>query len=354
MSPTDRFLTGIGTGTSIGDALDSHAAMLALIPNDSRVLEVGCGTGEMTKALADRGCSVVVLEIEPIAAEKAGDFAQRVVVADVEALDFNVEFAEERSDVVIFGDLLEHLREPVRTLRAARGVLAEGGSAVLSIPNVAHGDVRLALLKGEFRYRSLGLLDATHLRFFTRESIEELVRDAGFVPMLIHRLDRPLFSTEFDLDRRDFSPSVVAQVEAEPESRTYQFVLEVVPADAVGRLGAQDPERPDELAAARGVIAALRGALDLEQTAARLAREELYEARDVAIGAEMAQAQALGQLAVLEREVRRLNEECRALAEDAGRRVADVTARIEDIEHARTWRVFEPYRRLRVRLRGTN
>ena len=69
---------------------------------------------------------------------------------------------------------------------------------------------------------------------------------------------------------------------------------------------------------------------------------------------EMAQAQALGQLAVLEREVRRLNEECRALAEDAGRRVADVTARIEDIERARTWRVFEPYRRLRVRLRGTD
>jgi 2-polyprenyl-3-methyl-5-hydroxy-6-metoxy-1,4-benzoquinol methylase len=214
----------------------SHGVMLRMIGRDTRVLEIGCSTGAMTKVLVGHGCSVVGIEFEPAAAEKAGEFAERVIVGDVETLDLGAELGDDRFDVVVFGDVLEHLRDPVSVVRKSSRVLADDGCVVMSVPNVAHGDVRLALLKGEFRYRPIGLLDATHLRFFTRDSLEELLHDSGFVPVAMHRLELGLFDSELELDRGDFDPELVAQIEAEPESSTYQFVVKAVPGTADGPL----------------------------------------------------------------------------------------------------------------------
>jgi 2-polyprenyl-3-methyl-5-hydroxy-6-metoxy-1,4-benzoquinol methylase len=209
----------------------SHAAMLELITPGQTVLEVGCSAGAMTQALVDRDCTVVGIEIDPVAAERARAFAQRVLVTDVETVDLAELLGEERFDVVLFGDVLEHLRDPVAVLRSSLSVLADDGYAVLSIPNVAHGDVRLSLFRGEFQYRPVGLLDVTHIRFFTIDTIEELLSEADCIAALINRVEVPLFGTELELDPTDYPPDVVERVDAEPEAHTYQFVIKAVPTD---------------------------------------------------------------------------------------------------------------------------
>src|SRR5439155_8955550 len=156
--------------------------VLSLIAPGTRVLEFGCASGYMSAVLRSRlGCLVTAIEVDPVAAALARRQADNVIEADVETLDYARAFGAERFDVLLFADVLEHLRDPQAVLRHARPLLAAGGVVVASIPNVAHGSVRVALLEGEFRYTPIGLLDDSHLRFFTRASVTSLFEDAGYV-----------------------------------------------------------------------------------------------------------------------------------------------------------------------------
>ena len=172
--------------------------------------------------------------------------------------------ADDRFDVIVFGDVLEHLRDPLVVLRKAKALLADRGSVVASIPNIAHGSVRLALLAGRFDYQELGLLDSTHVRFFTRSSVEDLFREAGLVPIDVRRTTAGFFDTPVPVTEAEFASEVVDTVMADPESATYQFVLRAVPDDAdaaVAKLRADaEAQRAriakleDELATARRAV----------------------------------------------------------------------------------------------------
>src|SRR5205807_1264204 len=107
-------------------------------------------------------------------------------------------------------------------------LLVPEGYVVASVPNIAHGAVRLALMQGRFDYRDVGLLDETHLRFFTRRSLEELFKESGLAIAELRRTTAPIWETEIPLRREDFSDEVVEEVEADPESTTYQFVATAV------------------------------------------------------------------------------------------------------------------------------
>jgi SAM-dependent methyltransferase len=98
-------------------------------------------------------------------------------VGDVETMELPLEPAS--FDVVLCGDVLEHLRDPWDALAFLATLLRPGGTAVVSVPNVAHWTGRRALLRGRFPYAAHGLFDRTHLRFFTRASARELVEGAG-------------------------------------------------------------------------------------------------------------------------------------------------------------------------------
>ena len=199
-----------------------------MIGHNKSVLEVGCATGYFTKALVDRGCKVVGLELDPEAAKLAESFAERVVVGDADTRDIWEDIDDETFDVITFGDVLEHLKDPLSVLRVAKRKLKPTGFIVTSLPNVAHGDVRLSLLHGEFHYRELGLLDRTHLRFFTLETIHEMMRDAGLVVIETERVIMPMFNSELGLKREDFSGALVDEIRAGTEYETYQFVMKSV------------------------------------------------------------------------------------------------------------------------------
>jgi 2-polyprenyl-3-methyl-5-hydroxy-6-metoxy-1,4-benzoquinol methylase len=203
----------------------SHTLMAELVGHGKRVLDVGCATGDLAEVLAEHGCKVTGIEIDPEAARRAEERCDRVIVGDVEELDLGGRLGDESFDAIVFGDVLEHLKDPLRTLARLKPFLSPEGYVVASIPNVAHGSVRLALMQGNFRYSSLGLLDNTHLRFFTRESVEQLFGDAGLSITDLRRTSLGIFETEVGVDRELIPDEVLELVREDPESSTYQFVL---------------------------------------------------------------------------------------------------------------------------------
>jgi hypothetical protein len=142
---------------------------------------------------------------------------------------------------------------------------------VASIPNIAHGSVRLALLAGRFDYQQLGLLDSTHVRFFTRSSIEDLFREAGMVPIDVRRTTAGFFDTPVPVSPSEFAPEVVHAVQADPESSTYQFVLRAVADDAEAAVTQLRADAESQ----RARIAVLEAELETELSTGRQAVQEL-------------------------------------------------------------------------------
>jgi 2-polyprenyl-3-methyl-5-hydroxy-6-metoxy-1,4-benzoquinol methylase len=207
----------------------SHAQLIKLTGRNKQVLEVGPATGYVTKVLKERGCRVWCIEYDAEAAEVAAEFCERMVVANVETVDFNATFPEERFDVVTFGDVLEHLVDPQSVLLRVKDVLKPSGYVVASVPNVAHASIRLSLLKGQFNYTEMGLLDRTHLRFFTRESLAELFHEAGYEVREWRRVLTDPFATEIALNEEDYPVHLREAARGDIEAMTYQFVVSAYP-----------------------------------------------------------------------------------------------------------------------------
>lgn len=156
--------------------------LLALIPPQARaILEVGCSTGALAYALKRQRPEVhyMGLELDPKAAEIAARYCDGMAALDIEGADASLYRDYASRECWVFGDVLEHLRDPWVVLRKIREVLPPGGCVVASVPNVQHWSLQAKLAVGEFRYESAGLLDRTHLRWFTRVTLFELFAKAG-------------------------------------------------------------------------------------------------------------------------------------------------------------------------------
>lgn len=142
------------------------------------ILEVGCSTGYFGSALKAAGHTVWGIEPNQASASLASQNLDQVFVGLVE--DFIKTYPDKKFDVITFGDVLEHIAEPSEVLNQCHSLLVEGGAIVASVPNVAHIAIRAMLLEGRWEYGDLGILDRTHLRFFTKQTIEELFYDSQF------------------------------------------------------------------------------------------------------------------------------------------------------------------------------
>lgn len=169
-------MTSAPTGEA--DLHNAHGLVAAFVPDGSRVLDVGCGFGQIASRLRQRRCRITGVEPDPARRAAAAEFCERVTDGLAEGLaDLSLEPAS--YDAILFADVLEHLVDPWTVLRDVQQFLKPGGRIVISIPNLANFGVRLNLLKGEFRYQDFGIYDRTHLRFFTRATADELVQSAG-------------------------------------------------------------------------------------------------------------------------------------------------------------------------------
>ena len=174
------------------DPYSSHSVILDWLGEGRgrRLLDVGAADGLLARLLTARGWKVTGLEADPAAAAAGASHCERMIVAD---LDGGVPTLEDEFDAIVCADVLEHLRNPAATLASLRHALATTGEVVISIPNVAHLWVRLSLLLGRFDYAERGILDRTHLRFFTRRSLAALVREAGLRIMRATSTPVPLY-----------------------------------------------------------------------------------------------------------------------------------------------------------------
>ncbi len=150
--------------------------ILPFVPSGTReVLEVGCGRGVTGRLLQERlGCRVTGVELNPVVAQEAARHLHRVLQGDVQTLDL-----DGRYDVVIALELVEHLVDSERFLARVRELLAPGGRAIFSIPNVGHWSIVEDLLAARWDYLPIGLLCYTHYRFFTHRSLSDWLRRSG-------------------------------------------------------------------------------------------------------------------------------------------------------------------------------
>jgi len=201
-----------------------------LDPQAQNVLDVGCAEGLLGEWIREnRGCRVTGIELNPDAARAASDRLDKVLVGNIETM--KLPFSEGTFDHIIFGDVLEHLTDPWSVLKKVAPLLRPGGSVIACIPNIGHISVIAGLLSGQFRYASQGLLDKTHLRFFTQQGIVDLFRESGYeithliallstndyYESLIAALER--IREEWKLGSRDFPQSV----------RSFQYILRASP-----------------------------------------------------------------------------------------------------------------------------
>ncbi|MDO8211372.1 glycosyltransferase [Conexibacter sp. CPCC 206217] len=172
----------------------SRPELRSRVPEGARrVLDVGCGAGALGGALREeRGIEVVGIELFPDAAEQAAERLDEVIVADLDSLE-SLPYPDGHFDAMIFGDVLEHLRDPHRLLRALRRYLADDGALVCSFPNVKHWSVVFPLVvQDRWTYEDSGLLDRTHVHFFTLDEAGAMLKETGYDPHTVTRVTDPL------------------------------------------------------------------------------------------------------------------------------------------------------------------
>jgi len=163
---------------------NANLTVLEIIPAQSkRIIEIGCGSGALAREFKNVNleCHYIGLDIVDHYAGIAMRYCDETIVADIEEQN-DVFFEKYRDrDCWIFADSLEHLRNPWLLLRKVREVIPDNGCIVACIPNAQNWSVVGNLAIGNFRYQDSGLLDKTHLRWFTRQTMFELFEGAGFV-----------------------------------------------------------------------------------------------------------------------------------------------------------------------------
>lgn len=205
----------------------SHRLLLAEVEPGETILEIGPATGYMTRLLREKECIVDIVEIDKESAREAAVHSRHAYVGSVGDAFF-LEQIRQQYDTILFADVLEHLPNPQRVLEMVWAKLKPNGRILASIPNVAHWTVRWKLLLGQFRYEETGLLDRTHLRFFTLQTAQELFEESGYHIVSLRFTEGLLPTERFRLNY--LRPFLVSRF---PSLFAWQFIIEARPRDDV-------------------------------------------------------------------------------------------------------------------------
>lgn len=197
--------------------------ILKWVAPHSRVLEFGTAMGYMTKCMKEKlDCRITGIELNEEMAGHAALYAEKMIVADLDSDPWDKQL-EGKFDFIIFGDVLEHLRDPQNVIMKAKNFLLPEGSLLTSIPNIGHNAVIMSLKKGEFHYQPNGLLDDSHIHFFTRGSIKQMMTHCGLVCIGEKNKIIAPGATEFKKFYL-FDPIAWLTLSARKDGHIYQFI----------------------------------------------------------------------------------------------------------------------------------
>lgn len=204
--------------------LSSHDKIIKLVEKNKKVLDVGCASGYLASFLKQKGCTIDGIDTDRESVEKAKEYCNASIL-DISKDKINGEY-----EVIILGDILEHLVNPDKVLLNLKENLKNDGYIIISIPNIVNIYPRLKILFGHFDYEEIGIFDRTHLKFFTKKSLKKMINKTGYkiekleyTPIPIY-LKYPRFP-RFILNSVYYLLSILARYW--PTMFAYQFIAKV-------------------------------------------------------------------------------------------------------------------------------
>ncbi len=215
---------------------DSLAFIAQLIEPGQTFLDLGMGTGGLGRYLHQQHAILADgVTLNQAEADIAQAWYRHAVVADLERNSLGSLFGANRYDWIVCADVLEHLRQPANLLTQCKALLKPGGHLITSIPNAGYCGLVAELMQGDFQYRPEGLLDKTHLRFFTRKSLQRFFDDQGWAIQGVSDIKRSLLVSEFRVAFDSLPPAVAQHLLASPDALIYQFVHVLQPIESADR-----------------------------------------------------------------------------------------------------------------------
>ena len=200
------------------------------IEKSTTVLEIGPSIGNLLYHLtAEKECIADLVEIDESAGSEAARFGRNcclgVVDGNLELNHWYKKLKNNKYDYIIVLDVLEHVRNPKEVLGKLRSMLKEDGEILLSIPNIAHNSVILQLLNNDFEYTSVGLLDDTHVHFFTYSSIKQMIQEVGLFVKCEEVIQIPVGGNEIDISYGMLPKSIESFLKTRSLGTAYQYLF---------------------------------------------------------------------------------------------------------------------------------
>lgn len=212
------------------DTCNTMSIISRWINEKCTVLEFGPANGRLTKYLKQiKKCSVTIVEIDEKAGDDAKKFAEEAYIGAVQGdiEQYKWLATEKKYDYIIFADVLEHLSNPAEVLRNCISLLKESGEILVSIPNISHNSILIDLYNDEFNYDKTGLLDQTHIHFFTHKSFEKMIKR---INMFIYKIE-PIYSrvgnNEIENTYDDVPSDVRVKFRQRDQGSIYQYVYRI-------------------------------------------------------------------------------------------------------------------------------
>lgn len=217
----------------LNDEASPLSRTIDLIPTDSKVLDVGAGNGLLAKLFNHSDKEIIIDGIEP--SEYAANIAKTEYRNFYNGFvqDYMDKILDEKYDFIVFADVIEHIDNPIDVFKEFFSKLDSTTKVIISTPNIAFGSVRLSLLCGKFDYVDSGILESTHLRFYTLETLKKLISNFDLQIEKLYFLRRNFNNMEIDTSELKCNLSSLNFIAKDELSHVYQFLLVLTKIDTV-------------------------------------------------------------------------------------------------------------------------
>lgn len=212
----------------IANTEESLAKIVAKINSNAVVLDVGCSSGMLGRFLVtQKACIVDGIDIDISALEVCHPIYRKVIIKNLETDDISRDFVAQSYDYIVVADVIEHLNHPDNLLKQLRLLVKPNGSIIFSVPNITHIAASLELLGGQFNYAQNGLLDSTHLRFYSYQGLLQKLADSGIYLWDLDTVQKNVTETEFGDSQAKLFPKawLDAVISSRPDALVYQWIF---------------------------------------------------------------------------------------------------------------------------------